>query len=179
MAATALCGAGEQTDVRRAVAFERYEPMLRAYVAALTGRLASVDDIVQEVFVRALGRVDRVQDAGTVDRFLRGIARLVVHEHIRERRRSLAYVELTAECMAGDDAAFERIGEGEVLLHLREALAGLPLVARRMVELRYHDGFSAAAIGAVLGIRPTAVRVTLLRIRERLRRDLRRAGAVQ
>jgi len=157
------------------VEFERLEPMLRAYVAVLTGRLATVDDVVQEVFLRALQRIDRVRNPADADRFLRGIARMVVHETIRQARRSRAYIVLTAESLAVEDDAFEGRADDELLARLRAVLRRLPLIARRMIELRYHDGFSAAAIGKVLGIRPTAVRVTMLRIRERLRRDLNRA----
>jgi RNA polymerase sigma-70 factor (ECF subfamily) len=155
--------------------FERHERMLRTYVAVLTGRLAAVDDVVQEVFLRALQRADRVVDPAGAGRFLRGIARIVVHECFRQARRSRAYVELTAESLAADDDCFEHLAANERLERLGRALRSLPLIARRMIELRYHDGFSAAAVGEVLGIRPTAVRVTLLRIRERLRREIHRA----
>lgn len=149
-------------------------------MAVLTARFGDVDDIVQEVLVRAIERKDRIDVAPDVGRFLRGIARLVVHEHVRDRRRrSVRYVEFTADCIADDDAAFDFAADEQLLFHLRTAMARLPLVARRLLELRYHDGFSAAASGEMMSIRPTAVRVTLPRIRERLRSEICRTGIVR
>lgn len=149
------------------------ERMVRRYLAALTGDANAVDDLSQEVFLRAVERLQLVAASDDPARTLRGIARRVAHEFFRMQRRSGRYVEITLDLLATeDDCVAAALHERESIQALRTAIEDLPIVARRMLELRYHDELDAAAIGTELGIQPTAVRVTLLRIRERLRRRI-------
>lgn len=66
---------------------------LRGYVAAISRRVDSIDDLSQEVFLRALQRLDRIETLEDFPRFLRGIARNVCREQTRQYVRSEAYVE--------------------------------------------------------------------------------------
>ena len=148
------------------------EPMVRRYVGALCGDAASVDDLVQEVYVRALQRVPKVRPR-RLDRFLRGIARRVVQEYIRVRIRRRRDVALVMDVWADEGGdALGRLADEEQLNRLAQALAALPLVARRMIELRYLEGHSAEAVAEALAMTPGAVRVTCLRVRRRLLRTL-------
>ena len=63
----------------------------------------------------------------------------------------------------------EAVQHSESIQRLRAAMEDLPILSRRMLEMRYHDDLNATEIGERLGIQASAVRVTLLRIRERLR----------
>lgn len=149
------------------------ERMVHAYVAALSRDRDAVDDLAQEVFLRALSRIDRLHHPGDVGRFLRGIARHVVQEHFRSRRRSRRDVELTAAALIerGESPA-ELCHDRAMLEALGAAIEQLPLVSRRMLEMRYTESRDAADIGRALNITDTAVRVSLLRIRQRLRKRL-------
>jgi len=149
------------------------ERMVRRYVAALCQRADAVDDLTQEVFLRAIERVDRVRSAADAPRFLRGIARKIVQEHFRARRRDSRHVALTAEALVGDTRPPDaRCADAAALDALRDAIADLPIVARRMLEMRYHDGRNATQIAATLDIDAAAVRMSLMRIRQRLRRTI-------
>lgn len=54
---------------------EMHQRMLRGFVATMSADLSVSDDLSQEVFLRALQRIDRVEDAAVFPGFLRGIAR--------------------------------------------------------------------------------------------------------
>jgi RNA polymerase sigma-70 factor (ECF subfamily) len=146
------------------------ERMVRSYVAVLAGDPDAVGDLSQEVFLRAIERLDLLASSPDPARTLRGIARRVALEFLRRRRRSRRYVDVTLGTLAGEDARVaEAVQHAESIHRLRLAMEDLPILSRRMLEMRYHDGLNASEIGERLGIQPGAVRITLLRIRERLR----------
>src|SRR5258708_1646922 len=76
-----------------ALASQDHERMVRAYLAALTGDVDAVDDLSQEVFLRAIQRLHLLGGHTEPGRVLRGIARWVAHEFFRGRRRSRRYIE--------------------------------------------------------------------------------------
>jgi RNA polymerase sigma-70 factor (ECF subfamily) len=158
---------------------------LRGYVAALCHDSAAVDDLSQEVFVRALRMIGRdpTSDGGVRDfaALLRGIARNVVCEHRRRgARESSRFAEaMAAELERADPGRPERrVDDAEVLDPLRRCVERLPYLSRRMLDLRYVEELTAEEIGRAVGSGAAAVRMSLLRIREGLVRCLRaRLGA--
>jgi len=155
------------------IATPENERMVRRYVAALSRDPAAVDDLAQEVFTRAIEHLDGRKEVYDAARFLRGIARNVVREHFRSERRDRRYVQATLESMvAQGDPVATRCHHQAMLESLQREVEELPLVSRRLIEMRYHDGLSGVQIGRSLGMSPQAVRITLMRIRQRLRRRL-------
>lgn len=153
-----------------------HERMVRRYVSALSRDSASVDDLSQEVFVRAIERIDRLQRASDAGGFLRGIARHVVQEHFRARRRDRHYDDLTLAAIVVEDRSVAANGDDKEMSQLlTDAITKLPVVSRRILEMRYHDGLSASQIAMKLDVSHGAVRISLLRIRDRLRRSIDRA----
>lgn len=154
--------------------------MVRRYVLALGGDASAVDDMTQEVFLRALERLDWLGQHPEPARALRGIARRVSLEHLRRRRRDARrIVASTLELLRADGLGItSRLIESEQLDRLRREIDDLPIVARRMLELRYAEEWSSERIGEHLGIAPGAVRVTLLRIRARLHARLDSSPAI-
>jgi RNA polymerase sigma-70 factor, ECF subfamily len=145
-----------------------HQRRLRGFVAFLCSQdLQAVDDLAQEVFLRALRILDRVTDLEHFDRFLREIARNVVREH---RRRKSArpeaderLIEAFAATHEGDPAP-----ESKMLARLRNCLRKLPERSARILTLRYGEERAAEDIGSEIGLKAGAVRVLLLRIRENL-----------
>ncbi len=156
-----------------ALASQEHERMVRAYLNALTADRHAIDDLSQEVFMRAIQRLDLFEFNDDPARTLRAIARRVAHEHFRSRRREREHVDCTLDHLAAEDKnVAAAILQRESLAQLRAAVDDLPIISRRLLELRYHDGLSSKHIGEQLGLSDIAVRVTLLRIRERLLRRL-------
>jgi RNA polymerase sigma-70 factor (ECF subfamily) len=147
--------------------------MLKAYVGALSHDPGAVDDLAQEVLLRAIERLDRLRNPDDPGPFLRGIARHVVQEHFKSlaRNKGQVYDAALAMVMDGDSpdiACHQRV----MIKALHDAIAALPIVSRRLIEMRYGQSLRAREIGQKMNIQPTAVRVSLLRIRDRLKRDI-------
>jgi RNA polymerase sigma-70 factor len=145
-----------------------HQRRLRGFVAFLCGRdLQAVDDLAQEVFLRALRILDRVTGLDHFDRFLREIARNVVREF---RRREGARPEAEERLIESFAAAHEEdpAPESPRLSRLRNCLRKLPERSARILALRYGEERAAEEIGSEIGLKAGAVRVLLLRIRENL-----------
>jgi RNA polymerase sigma-70 factor (ECF subfamily) len=150
----------------------RHQRQLRAYVAAISADLGAVDDLAQEVFLRAFQAIERLSDVEVFGAFLRGIARNTVKEHYRrDFRRAQRYVEFVDAAMEiggrGDDDP-SWIDDGRLLDKLRSCLGRLPQRSRRILDLRYQQEKRSAEIGNELEMNGPAVRAALRRIRRAL-----------
>jgi RNA polymerase sigma-70 factor (ECF subfamily) len=65
---------------------EDYVEHVERLITRVLGAHADLDDLVQEVFIRALARVDQLRDEG-VERWLGAFAINVAREALRKRRR--------------------------------------------------------------------------------------------
>lgn len=68
--------------------YEKYEPVVRGYLASRNGHGGSLDDLVQEVFLRILQNAGRFRGNSTVKTYCLGIAKYVLAEHWRELAKS-------------------------------------------------------------------------------------------
>lgn len=152
---------------------EMHQRMLRGFVATMSADLSVSDDLSQEVFLRALQRIDRVENVAVFPAFLRGIARNVVREHFKKSARDKAKMERFVEWVEERwDETSETRGNEPGLAELRErlnlCLGRLTDRARKLFLLRYEDGMDANESSRVSGISPAAVRQTLCRARRGL-----------
>lgn len=149
-----------------------HQSRLRGYVAVLSADVAAVDDLSQEVFLRALQRLDRVADLEGFDRYLHGIARNVVKEHSRKHSRSCDRYERLLEKTYPADVETSEDSEGMVHA-LRRCVEELPPRSRQILTLRYREERAADEIASRMAMNAGAVRVVLLRIRGALLKCIR------
>ncbi len=149
---------------------------LRAFVAMLVVDVSVVDDLAQEVFLRALERLDRVTNVHAFGPFLRGITRNVVREHFRQQanevQRYLQLVEDQIEARS-EELNPDWLSDPELVKTLRACLQGLPQRSQRMIAMRYTEELSSELIGEEVGINAAAVRSALRRAREALLQCIR------
>lgn len=149
----------------------------RALRAALrvAGNAADAADACQEAFVRGfrlLSRFDPSRDFGA------WVARIAINRALTRagRRRALEPLEeaeAVAEPAASPEAVVTREDEGE---RVRRAVQELSPSDRALLAMRYEERLPVAEIAAALGIREGAVKVRLLRARERLMKRLAPEG---
>jgi RNA polymerase sigma factor (sigma-70 family) len=164
---------------RDAASFDRLVIEERAHVALLVGRLvgwrSDVDDVVQDVFVAALGGWARFRGDCSARTWLTRIALNKCRSFGRRRwlrERLFAAWQTNAESTA--PIAVRPTESQEVAEHVRHAVKQLRQRDREVIVLHYLEQLSAADVAAVLGIRRNAVEVRLTRARQRLKEILRR-----
>ena len=131
----------------------------------LTGSKEDPEDVVHDVFVGLPEALERYEDRGRLDAWLRRITARVALMKLRGRKRR-AEVHLEggiAEAAGGPDAD---------MIALQAAVTALPEGLRHVLVLKEVEGYSHREIGDMLGISAIASRVRLARAMRRLRKTL-------
>jgi len=158
--------------------YERYARMVHGVLLAKVP-VSDVDDLVQDVFIRALRRLSTLRETGSFGAWLAVIARNVASDY---HRRCVPEEPLT------DDVSDTRIQrgassgdhDGPAIL---DAVMSLPDAYRETLILRLVEGMTGPEIAARTGLTPGSVRVNLHRgmeqLRAKLSADARRDGPEQ
>jgi RNA polymerase sigma-70 factor (ECF subfamily) len=153
--------------------YQRYLPMVHGILLAKLPRL-EVEDLVHEVFLRALTRLRGLRDASRFGAWLAAIARNMANDYYRELRAHVEFQDHSVD--AGANAA----PEGQTQAQTREAteileiIRGLPEAYRETLVLRLVEGMTGPEIAARTGLSHGSVRVNLHRGMQQLRDKLER-----
>jgi RNA polymerase sigma-70 factor, ECF subfamily len=156
---------------------ELYYSRVQRYVR-MRVREQDCEDVVGEIFLRAIERQDQLRDASGP--WLFAIARSRISEHYRSKDSAMHSPEsLKENTSAVDDpssipsrraaAPLENLEQAEFRELLRRKLELLPELERDVIALKFTDGLSNAEIAKVLDITPNHLGVVLFRALQKLR----------
>jgi RNA polymerase sigma-70 factor (ECF subfamily) len=150
--------------------YERYAPMVHGVLLAKVP-IGSVDDLMQDVFIRALRRLSALRKHASFGAWLAAIARNLANDY---HRRS-APEEQLPENKSDSDIATDLPGadsrsEAAAIL---DAIRSLPDAYRETLILRFVEGMTGPEIAARTGLTHGSVRVNLHRGMQQLRALLR------
>jgi RNA polymerase sigma-70 factor (ECF subfamily) len=145
---------------------------------ARTGAKAEAEDLVADVFLRAMEALDRYEDRGLpFVAYLFRIARNGAIDRTRRSRPESSIEDLVHHPEARHNVEADAIRNAEQRA-LVAALAKLKAEYRDVLVLRFIEGYGAADVGRMTGRSEGAVRTLQHRALERLRRELARSGAI-
>jgi RNA polymerase sigma-70 factor (ECF subfamily) len=149
--------------------YERYARMVHGVLLARVP-VGEVDDLVQDVFMRALSRLSTLRETASLGAWLAAIARNVANDY---HRRSVPEEPLT------DDVLDQEIQCGtsctdrdELGVAMLQAVMSLSETYRETLILRFVEGMTGPEIAARTGMTRGSVRVNLHRGMEQLRAKL-------
>jgi RNA polymerase sigma-70 factor, ECF subfamily len=145
--------------------YDRYAPLVRAILVDATGSLAEASDLVQEVFVRVLGRLAQLRRGEALGGWLVEIAR---REGVEYRRRMARRRERFSPLIDDVEQGAETPPVHEVEA-VHDAIGRLPERERLAVHIHYLCGEPADAARQTLGLSPSGFYKLLARARGRLR----------
>jgi RNA polymerase sigma-70 factor (ECF subfamily) len=150
-------------------------PDVRVFMAMHVGNQSDLDDLVQDVFMRAFAGLNTLRETAAFRSWLRGIARNRVLEHLRERIRMATADNNTLELLlhrsqlaileSGDDDA-RRALELEAL---RDCIRRLPPASARIIREHYFKGRPINELAMNEHKKEGAIRVMMFRVRAALR----------
>ena len=144
---------------RLADAYVRSAPGGIRLAYLLTGDRNVAEDLVQEAFVRFVGRLRFLRDPDAFEPYLRRSIVNLSKNHLRRRAVERAYLE--REGPRADDVSTDP--DVATYDSLRSALLRLPLRQRKALVLRYFADLSDATIAELLRCRETTVRSLVAR----------------
>ena len=133
----------------------------------LTGDRALAEDLVQDAFVRLVGRLRNLRDPNAFWTYLRRTIVNLATSHFRHRKVERAYLDRLA---AAPSAVTNDNDELDESMH--RVLLGLPQRQRTAIVLRFYEDLSDVQTAAVLGCSPGTVRSLVSRGMKTLREEL-------
>ena len=152
----------------------RYERLVGRVLYPYARREISVEDLVQETFLRAYDRLETFNPDYRFKTWLLAIANNLGVDTLRRRKEIVEFnPETHASAVGGPEA--EAL-DAERSRGVQEAIATLPEAYGVPLVLRYSEGMSYAEIAEVLDITIPAVKSRLFRARKMLGERLEEAG---
>jgi len=137
---------------------DRHAPSLARYAVSLGVREA-VEELVQDTFVRAFGSLDAFRGDSSLRTWLFTIARRLVFDRRRARRRQKDMAELQDGDVVTEYDALDGMIAEEAEQKMRRAIDRLTPMQREVFTLRVSDGLSYKDIADVVGTTEGAARV--------------------
>jgi RNA polymerase sigma-70 factor (ECF subfamily) len=149
--------------------YERYARMVHGVLLAKV-RVGDVDDLVQDVFIRALRRLSTLRETASFGAWLAAIARNVAHDY----HRRLVPEEPLPDDAPDQDVQYGMSGgdQDRPSAVILEAVMSLSETYRETLILRLVEGMTGPEIAARTGMTHGSVRVNLHRGMEQLRAKL-------
>ncbi len=148
---------------------ERWQvPLLRFFERSL-GASGDAEDLTQTVFVRLHRAARRYRPSAKFSSYLFAIARRLLLNELRRRRRKPASALEPEEFHLSDSAAEESRAHRETQEVLRRALAALPEKHRTAILLYVQQELTYAEIATSMKASESAVKTWIFRARQQLR----------
>jgi len=157
-----------------------YQARLRSFIAGYVPRAAWVDDLAQQSFVSAYQSLKSFRVGTDFYAWLRQIAynhlRAELERTNRRKRLEADYLEEISAAELGRRLDRDPV-EDDALDALRDCVSRLPDTSRDIVRRHYGDGSPLAEIAGSLGRPAGSLKVTLFKIRVRLKECIERKRA--
>lgn len=163
--------------------FRQEAPGLLGFFVRRVSPPEDAADLVSETFLAAWTSKQREAVAPDLRRaWLFGIARKVLSQYRRGRRRRTALSERVRASMSTDLVANSvqpsDESDPDLVEHVRELVSCLSPLDREIIELVYWEGFTQEEVATVLGKPSATIRSRLSRARTVLRDQLAESGDV-
>jgi RNA polymerase sigma-70 factor, ECF subfamily len=140
----------------------------RAEALRVLGDPCTADEAAQEALTRAWRQRHSCRTPGTPGAWVAQIAR---NEALRLRAGEKKQCDMAARAQIAMVGTSPPAEDGLISkVSVQQALAGLTLEERRLIDLRYKDDLAQPAIAKLLGLPEGTVKVRLHRLRKRLRK---------
>jgi RNA polymerase sigma-70 factor (ECF subfamily) len=159
--------------------YARYARMVHGILLARVPAI-DVDDLVQDIFLRALPKLGDLRDVTRFGPWLAAITRNRANDYHRQNRAVAAVTESLSE--DEEDLPASRSAPDAEAAIILAFVRSLPEAYREPLILRLVEGMTGPEIAARTGLTPGSVRVNLCRGMQQLRDKLSQAsprGAIQ
>ncbi len=158
--AALVCAAQSGDRAAFGALYERYGPMIHGILLSHVG-FADAEDLLQEVFIRAMQQLRSLRDPAAFGGWLAVIARRAATDLHRRQKPS-------RETRGSSEAAGPDSEGASILAELQK----LPKAYRETLVLRLVEGMTGPEIALRTGLAPDSVRVNLCRGMKLLRKVL-------
>jgi RNA polymerase sigma-70 factor (ECF subfamily) len=146
---------------------QAYQSRVAGFVYTFLGSSESVEDLAQQIFVRALVALPGIRNLDQVEAWLFRIARNACLSHLRKQKWRRLFVPYESEYH--EPIAEIPVDRSEDLAWLRRAVLQLPPSQRELVALLQDADLSYEELARITGRSLSSVKSLLFRARETLK----------
>lgn len=161
--------------------FEQFYPKVYNYLRYRVSNPADAEDLVSAAFERAYtSRHQFDESKGSFSTWLFSIARNILIDHHRARRRHAAWVDsdsLSPDLVTAGPTPETQVVQQEMVAAMLESLAHLGERDQEIISLKFAGRLKNKEIGEILGMKEKTVSVALLRAMRRLRQHMEQEAA--
>ncbi|MBA1149472.1 RNA polymerase sigma factor [Ectothiorhodospiraceae bacterium WFHF3C12] len=152
----------------------KYNQRLYRVARGILRNDADAEDVVQEAWIKALGRLDQFRYDGSFGAWLSRITANEAYMRIRRTRLEVTDADvidrhLSTQAAPEKKAPDHALANEQLRLALRDAIEGLPTGFRMVFVLRSLEGLSVQETARSLGLREATVKTRFHRARRMLR----------
>jgi RNA polymerase sigma-70 factor (ECF subfamily) len=150
-----------------AALFDRYYRLVRRILVRVLGTQTDINDMIQDVFITAIDKIDQVVDHASLRPWLTSIAVFTARQQIRRYARRKLFIFGSGDDLPELAAPVSNPEINEALRATYRVLSKMPVDERIAFTLRFIDGMELAEIAS-------ACRVSLATIKRRVARGKHR-----
>ena len=152
---------------------------LSAYAWSIVRVTRTVEDLIQEVIVKALANKAKIKDEGHLLAWARTTTRNQAIDFLRKHRgRVVTLEDDTLEVLHENMRSRESAGTSARKDALHLCVSKLPEKSRKVLNLRYQEGMRGAAVAGQLNRTVDAIYQTLSRLHRQLRKCIQSRLAI-
>ena len=149
--------------------YRNFDAGLRRFLGRRLSDPATVEDVLQETYLRIHRRADSLREPGRLPGWVFQIAHNALVDHYRRQRET---VELTDAVPVSAEPDDENEAQRALARSMRDLLACLPEKYRQALLLTEFEGLTQAALAERLGLSLSGAKSRVQRAREKLREAL-------
>ena len=154
-----------------------YKDGLILYLNGYVGNISVAEDLVEDTFFRIVTKKPKFSGRSNFKTWLYAIGRNVALDSLRKRKNTAKHSVTDGEKTLKENAAFERAYlEHELKIMLHKAMQNIPAEYRRVLHLKFFEGFSNGEIAIILGKSVAQVNALMHRAKQTLKSELDREG---
>lgn len=155
------------------ILFDHYFPILYRKIYSRISDQDTTNDLVQEVFIalwHARHKIDQIQ---SIDHYLSGIAKNLLHQYYRQQQRNLVdttpYSEELSAIYRSDSTPETDLRTKEALSLIEQLVEQMPDTMRKCFRLFYHEKYTVDDICKQLGLSEQTVKNHLSVAKQRIK----------
>lgn len=160
---------------------ERHSRAIYALAHRMTGDAYDAEDIVQESLMRAFRQLDRFESRAEFGTWIHRIGVNCALDHLRRSRKTREQNlhvdaeganDMVTTLPSNEPQPDQHLADAQIRSHVEGALGSLSVTERSAFVMRHYQEMPLAEISKVLGINENAVKNTIFRAVQKVRRAL-------
>ncbi len=155
--------------------YDLYFSRVYNFVAAKIGRQEDTEDLVSDIFMKILEKLDKFKDRGVpFGAWVFKICRNEIYDYYKKTGRDKTTdLDNAAEIKDKDETPDKKAHQVELSEQVRKVLSELPERDQSVVELKFYSGLNNREIADALGLTESNIGVILFRVLKRIKPELK------